>query len=263
MDLKESINYTVPYDYETMLYDFYVLTYIRKDIIDPYHQHFSGRFHQADYIKEDIEYAANILYPKLRKHLLGVLFVGNCPEVRYSLHFTNIAHTSLYHNPMFVEFINAIKTEPVQDVQISIKKAGGTQDESMNMGSVHAAQIALKKTGKIPSDFVEFAKKVFELGWKRAGGEYGGRTWASICSGWLDLNKAKTLDEMAIAIDFTYDLEHNTGVALNKVRGYENKWLRKALDKKGNAISIKQLLPYCSISMKKLALRVIYASSKE
>lgn len=73
------------------------------------------------------------------------------------------------------------------------------------------------------------------------------------------LSRAHTFDKIAIAIDHIYDLQHNEGSALSKVKEYSGDWLAWALNDKLRAKNIRQLIPKCSSDMKKLALQAARA----
>ena len=86
---------------------------------------------------------------------------------------------------------------------------------------------------------------------------FGGQAWANIAKGWLRLNRAKTRDELYVAIDHVYDLQHNTDTVFNKLKSYysdgSHRWIKQALDFKANILSMQELIPRVSGSMKKIA----------
>jgi hypothetical protein len=76
------------------------------------------------------------------------------------------------------------------------------------------------------------------------------------------LNNATDPAKTAVAIDHVYDLQHNTDTVFNKIKSYYDankgyKWIKEMLDFKANAKSIRELLPFVSSKMKKLALPIL------
>jgi hypothetical protein len=140
------------------------------------------------------------------------------------------------------------------------------------------AMYAIKKSGMTLSEWVTMCGKFFKDGaWF---GSYGGKAWYDICEGWLMLNNATSISgnmgvmsmlqkgakkpemqiPMGVAIDYIYDLQHNTGSVLNKMKAYYEggyKWLKESLDFKRYLKSLYELLPHVSSSLKQAALPVI------
>jgi len=87
-------------------------------------------------------------------------------------------------------------------------------------------------------------------------GGYGGKAWAGIAAGWISLYESQGDRGKNIAsIDHVFDLQHNTGSVFNKLKSYYKdktryKWLEYALDKKRDAVSLYELLPYVSPNLK-------------
>lgn len=79
--------------------------------------------------------------------------------------------------------------------------------------------------------FIQFSGICFnELLWN---GSYGGPKWANIADGWMKLYEAETPQDKMVYIDHIFDLEHNTGCMLNKVKRYSkggHGWIKQALD---------------------------------
>ena len=61
-------------------------------------------------------------------------------------------------------------------------------------------------------------------------------------------------------MDHVYDLQHNTGFALNKIPEYRGSWIEESLDHKAQAKDIRELIPFCSSDMKKLAYQAVRAA---
>ena len=97
----------------------------------------------------------------------------------------------------------------------------------------HKAGQALTLVGYQSLEFVELAKIIYSnLKWKR---RYGGQAWKKICEGWIKLYHANNINSKILAIDHLYDLQHNTGFALNKTIIFSGEWVQKALELKADS----------------------------
>jgi len=111
-------------------------------------------------------------------------------------------------------------------------------------------------------EFIDFAESVFnQLKWTSS---YGGPAWAAICVGWKRLDNAETNLERMIWIDHIFDLQHNTGTMLNKVKRWSKNgswdWIKRALDfKKSSTMPMIDFINRISPSMSFLAQRLRYA----
>jgi hypothetical protein len=247
---------------KVLLYDFYVLSYLSTLPLDPTQKGYSGSLlgRNPNEIKLDIEYAQSVLLPILVKKLKNALFLGVCAELRhifdkkqdYSLFKDN--KLCKYYLRYYSSLTGNVPDEfkPNRDV----KNPRVTAKEKAYLISYKAAMMAIKKTGSSTIAFAELARDLFkEMDWNSS---YGGNKWAEIADGYLLLAKSHTNNEKQIAIDHAYDLQHNTGTALNKVKDFaidtNFAWIQVALDHKRDAKSMYELLPECSSDMRKLAL---------
>ena len=139
-----------------------------------------------------------------------------------------------------------------------LKKKKKWDDSLLGRQDSHTA--AIKAAGDDPKKFVEIASSVYHsLDWQEG---YGGKAWGYIADGWLKLDAAKDLDEMATYIDHAYDLQHNNGTVFDKIRSYYKSdpskgglaWLARALDFKRDIKQPHSLIRRVSRKMKKLAL---------
>jgi hypothetical protein len=106
-------------------------------------------------------------------------------------------------------------------------------------------------------ELVKNFKKIFKIpAWNQS---YGGEAWVNICQAYIDLYNAKNIDQQIIQIDHVYDLQHNTGFALNKVYEYEfyEPEIEQALDRKATIHSPYQIIRSISTSFIELASRLI------
>ena len=247
---------------KVLLYDFYVLSYLSTLPLDPTQKGYSGTLlgRNPNEIKLDIEYAQSVLLPILVKKLKNALFLGVCAELRhifdkpqdYSLFKDN--KLCKYYLRYYSSLTGNVPDEfkPNRDV----KNPRVTAKEKSYLISYKAAMMAIKKAGSSTIAFAELARDLFkEMDWNSS---YGGNKWAEIADGYLLLAKSHTNNEKQIAIDHAYDLQHNTGTALNKVKDFAINtnfaWIQVALDHKRDAKSMYELLPECSSDMRKLAL---------
>jgi hypothetical protein len=247
---------------KVLLYDFYVLSYLSTLPLDPTQKGYSGTLlgRNPNEIKLDIEYAQSVLLPILVKKLKNALFLGVCAELRhifdkrqdYSLFKDN--KLCKYYLRYYSSLTGNVPDEfkPNRDV----KNPRVTAKEKSYLISYKAAMMAIKKAGSSTTAFAELARDLFkEMDWNSS---YGGNKWAEIADGYLLLAKSHTNNEKQIAIDHAYDLQHNTGTALNKVKDFaidtNFEWIQVALDHKRDAKSMYELLPQCSSDMRKLAL---------
>lgn len=267
---------------EKMLYDFYVLSFISTINLSPEKSKtttfgdvgFQGGFlSKSDRVKEDIEYAQDVLLPVLREKLTKGLFVSICAEIRHIKDRPqNYANTPLASSKVFKNYYRnyllldknlpkEFELRNLREPKGAIPKAEGYKR------SYQAAVKAIKETNSTPYEFVKMCQYAFNnMSWAAS---YGGKNWANICGGYLLLSDAKTKDQVSVAIDHAYDLEHNTGAALNKVKDFyitdENgkedfTWMSDALDLKRDATSMKKLVDRCSGDMKRLALQAMALS---
>lgn len=131
--------------------------------------------------------------------------------------------------------------------------------------------IAKKHFSNIDS-FMSVAKFLFlNADWSEY---YGGKSWANIVDSYFKLKSAASKNQLIMAIDHVYDLQHNTGTIFTKNPNYAKKttvidrngnksekldynWIKNALDFKRDLRSIKELLNKVSPGMRTLASRII------
>lgn len=123
---------------------------------------------------------------------------------------------------------------------------------------------AIKKSGISYRDFIEIAYFMFlENGWAES---FGGKMWADIAKGWLDLYDTDNLNDTVFRIDRINQLQHNNGTVFDKVDTYAEygnfEWLTWALDMKFTAKSVEDLLPYGSQQLASIAKRIEAAAKR-
>jgi hypothetical protein len=267
---------------EKMLYDFYVLSFISTINLTPEKAKtgtfgdigFQGGFlGKSDRVKEDIEYAQDVLLPVLKEKLIKGLFVSICAEIRHLLDRPQTyADTPLANSKVFRDYYRNISLigrgmpKEFELKRVREPKSAIPKSESYKR-SYQAAIRAIKDTNSTPYEFVQMCEYAFKnMSWAAS---YGGKNWAAICAGYRLLVDSKSKDQVSVAIDHAYDLEHNTGAALNKVKDFYIKdekgkedfdWMGKALDLKRDAKSMNKIIEKCSGDMKRLALQAMALS---
>ena len=261
--LFESVTYKSAKDVQFLLYDFYVLSYIMTLNINPQQKGFVGRFNQPETLKDDIDYASSVLLPHLKKHMLDALFFCICAELLHfpqkTFHDDNSEKVFDKHEVLYTCYkLRSPKWEDPPN-PVEPRKSPGPDRDELHLRSWRAAIQAIKNTGSSKDFFIRGAYDAFSKKnkWDR---QYGGEPWQNICKAWERLSAAKNYNEISVAVDHVYDLQHNTGFALNKIPEYNGSWIKSSLDHKAQAKNIRELIPFCSSDMKKLAYQAVRAA---
>jgi len=264
--LKEIREYNISKDKEVLLYDFYVLSYIRTlnfdsskpskisgfaDEPDKYGGFFGK---DPEELKSVISDAEKKLIPVLKKDLLDSVYYSICCEMRHALDKKQNVDTDYpefkKRHPKAYEYVKQLQS------------AWNSSGESFSrIESFKVANDIFSENDRY--EFVKASGEIFE-NWKW-GTAYGGKNWKDICDAWLYLDKAGSIMESIVCIDNLYHQQHNTGSVLNKVASYSKSgysksgsyaWLAKALeDKAVNWWNTPwKLLPKCSSDMRRIAL---------
>jgi hypothetical protein len=259
-----SVTYDLPHDPKVTMADFYVLSYLETM---PFDKIFASSVNSPDRIRglrykeyeNDLDYAKRIFYPNLQEKLLDAVYFAIAAEFRHGL--DNKQPKEIQDNPLYQQFI---KYHSAYKAGYENRKPGEDAELKGQSDSYETSYAALRraadKLGWTRTQVVSFAQTLFSKGrWNSA---YGGRAWAGIADGWLMLRNAQTLSQKAVAIDHVYDLQHNTDTVFNKLQNYYrasegHRWIKKMLDFKANAKSIRELLPFVSSKMRKIALPVL------
>jgi len=118
-----------------------------------------------------------------------------------------------------------------------------------------ALEYARKKQNLSKLETAMLLVEAFEFsGWK--GTSYGGKAWANIAQAYVDLAKARTVQDRTVYIDHAYDLQHNTGSVFTKVQSYykqgSQNWLGKALNWKRDVKDLRAFYDKVSYSLKEV-----------
>lgn len=263
-------NYTVSNNPEVLLYDFYLLSYLTTLPLSPDQKGFTGTLigRDASEIRMDISKAENTLLPVLRKQLSDALFIAVCAEIRHILDRSQ--NWEKYRgNVLLKSYIQnygmSVSHKIPREMQPRGEKPPMRTQQVDYRKSYSAVMKALKDTGSTPEQFVRLCADLFKNG--RWDTSYGGPKWAEIAEAWILLNKSpQTNQQLQVAIDHAYDLQHNTGTVLNKVVNYyingDITWLKKALDHKADLKNIRELMIRASSDMRKLALEAFKTAGK-
>ena len=286
--MEVQIFYKIPKDKKVLLYDFYMLSYLKGLLRKRKVQGPAGEYEEEYYpaAREDtnLDYSVNeaidTLYPALKQELLDATFFAVCAEIRHVFdNHSNLTRTIKGFENLWREYAKAYQYSRksmadreeltnvfgVRKPNIDKPEYQPPEAEALNnearLYSFASAKRAIKKTGRTEKDFIQMAEKIFDAyEWNSA---YGGEAWARICAGWLSLNAAKTVDEMGTWIDHVYDLQHNTDTVFNKLKSYYGNyvsgysWIKKALDHKASIKSPYEMIGEVSGGMKKMATAVI------
>jgi hypothetical protein len=249
---------------KTLLYDFYVLSYLSTLPISSVDKGFRGNLIGRDpvEVKLDIEHAQNVLFNPLIKKLKSAIFVALTAEIRHVFDreqdFSLFRNNELFKNYTRYYFELRGDMPPEFHSKRDIRTSKVNPSKNVYKESLIAASKAITKTGKSREAFAELCAKIFtEMDWYEG---YGGEKWKEIANAYMMLNNASSYRDKQIAIDHAFDLQHNTGTVLNKVKEFQidgsYEWLDTALSLKRDVDSMYKLLPYCSSDMRRLANEV-------
>lgn len=261
---------------EKLMYDFYVLSYLDQFNLDanigpktsgmgqimntP-----SSRRELDEDTKESFRDAKKTLLPFLKTSLSNAVFFAVCAEFRHILDANNNKaivefFKQLGEEKFIGKYITKYKMRNMSMHHFLTKRTEYNRKRYINDDRGYLDSFkSVKDTGIDSAKFISMAERAFtELSWPSM---FGGQAWAGICKGWTMLNRAQSDDNLFVAIDHIYDLQHNTDTVFNKLNIYkkngEFKWIKQALDHKANLSHPHELLTKCSGTIKVLALRIL------
>jgi len=284
---KRIHKYSIPSNKKRQLFDFYLLSAVQSLLSLP-----SVGFRDLDPDLElNITEAVNTLLPALRRDLLEAVFYAINAELRHTYQHKRMNQelvdtTFTDKEKQAYEYLKEYRDAHLRSRDVTDGPSSDVRPpESEKVDSQFSrnvmfkgAMYAIKKSGMTLPEWVTMCGKFFKDGaWF---GGYGGKAWYEICEGWLMLNNATSISgnmgvmsmlqkgakkpevqiPMGVAIDYIYDLQHNTGSVLNKMKAYYDggyEWLKESLDFKRYLKSLYELLPHVSSSLKQAALPVI------
>jgi hypothetical protein len=254
-----SYSYKIPGDREKRLYDFYLLN-LYKSFME--NQNYAKRLQTLPGVDDDtvkdleaiVQDGSRELGAEIRDDLLAAIVTAVSSEFRHIVDSnTHIdIEDFMKDKGVFENFKKWMRSYHRSLGQDKVPYYWNRPTDRKNQGSnksYTAASKATKSSGWDLESFMNIAMKAFKsLNW---GSSYGGKRWADIAKSWFKLKNAPE-KEWPIWIDHVFDLEHNTGTMLNKVKRFGKdgnySWIKKALDAKFSMTPI-QLARASSIPM--------------
>lgn len=286
---KRVIKYSIPTSKKRQLFDFYLLSALQSLLPLPS----VGYRELPPDLELNVTEAVDTLFPALRRDLLEAVFYSITAEFRHTSQYEDLnletvqsdftekeqaaymAYKEYYHYGKRL----SPETTPKPSTSSRPPEPEKSQNSSHRNQSYKSAMYAIEKTGMTLAEWITLCGKLFKDGaWYRG---YGGRAWYRICEGWLMLNRATSISgnfaaismlqkgskmpdvqiPMGVAIDHIYDLQHNSGSVLNKLKSYYEdggyNWLSESLDFKRYIKSLHELLPFTSSALKSIALPIL------
>jgi hypothetical protein len=260
--------YEPPTDKEHMLFDFYMLSYLR--------QYYGGRDEPSSAHREDLlDYTLDDVQDKLltaiRKDFLHALYYAVAAEIRHvfdQLEYEMTpegddpytADASAFSKEDLIERLGefSAEAEDVPEIRNYFSNLYDNTEFDRNQEvRKHASKGLSFDLAKQmdPVKFMSVAAEIFdESGWH---GAYGGENWARIARAWLKLRETESGPDLVVILDHIYDLQHNTGTVFNKLKTYakdgDYDWLKKALDKKKDLVNGREIINQVSPQMKRIA----------
>jgi len=276
------LKYNIPSDEsgfskEKMLYDFYVLSYLDQFCMDDVVGDKKGNFGEIIQrptlrrelsidLKDSFSDAKKTLLHHLKKEMLDAVLFSVSAEFRHIYDYNSDSQLLKFFGDMG-------QSDFFKKYTIQYKGRGGNLKSYLDNPNkdryrkkyksdnreYYDSFISVKNSGIDSITFIKIAKECFSnLSWKSM---YGGMAWAQICSGYIRLYNSQKENELFVAIDHVYDLQHNTDTVFNKLESYrkDNKydWIKKSLEHKKHVAEPHELLPKCSGTIKSIALAVL------
>lgn len=267
--LREGVTYKMPTGEGAAPYvmaDFYMLNYLRTTDIDLLAQHKRGGAIRAHDHMDDLLYAEKQILPTLKKELLSSVFFALCAEIRHIFDENDGSSGQPDFDDTVGLPLNTFKIYSFfgdyrENYDYSNPNTNNSERYGKEQFGYFRSYEAIEITRQDHNLTRHQTVRLFEEAYSKANWNdgYGGEAWANIARGWMRLNTAKTKDEIYVAIDHVYDLQHNTDSVFNKLKKYYiserggYRWIKEALDLKASILSMQELVPHLSGSMKKLA----------
>lgn len=281
--------YTVPISKQEQFFDFYMLEKllshnglisrsidkaIKAGISPTYVSNISNSVDDWS-LEDEVDYklleVADKLIPYLREMFLEALYFSIASEMRHSArdndyiiysynygryNYDYAIWRDLQNDINFrIPFLDNLKDYKTEYLDSSLYNSDVPRDRYVSY------MLSLKNySSKI--DFIKDAKVIFEEDeiWEDG---YGGESWSIICDAWLRLyraipNRKNRYQDIIIAIDHIFDLEHNNGNVFEKLVDYDTEnWMKSAFIYRKLTSNPWQLYKYISKGMKKIAAMAI------
>lgn len=216
-----SFKYKFPTDPDEALYDFYALSLI-PDSVETYRDSTNVNFDAV------IAETKETLFRGLRDELLRVGLFCITSELRHADPVISSGkggweRIKAEQPGKFTDLL--LKLTDYEDTKTQVFRFRGKSPAASIKDESNSYLQAWKKFVKTwkgsTEDFLTQASYTFAgnplIKWATS---YGGPKWAQIAEGIKALYLTRNVHKMQAAIDHVYDLEHNTGFALNKLRRY-------------------------------------------
>ena len=270
---ESAFMYSPPRDKSRLLFDFYMLAYLNSVVTEQERQEgeltLKGPSKDQLRLKLDdvdmIQHAYKTVVERLRKHMLAAVYYSIVSELRHF--YSSASSTALDLDGYEREDAENAMSDAHFDMEREyppMKKVAKAMAKTPRYGSVDRRILIklLDNTDMEPEDIVDMAGKAFYsygFPWQE---EYGGGAWMKITQGWEKLFYSSNVKNAAVAIDHLYDLQHNNGSVLDKLKEYGN-WMTLALDFKRDIKDFNSLLPFVSPALKRKAQSILHLSGHE
>ena len=278
--ISKNIESNAPSPPQYLMADFYLLSTMAS--LAKTHERISLKVNKN--ILYSIQEANNKLLNELKNKLLRDLFLCIAAEFRHVISEGNTSESvfneseydfgssnSDFLHEFYAHFtdsqISSASRNPSLDFSLIEEETGLSEEEIIKeLGATARIRSLYSLLKMAREDSMENVilktKSTFDLdAWDHS---FGGKSWSAICIAWLNLNKAKTMDEKMIAIDRIYDLEHNSGNVFDKLSSYEKNnddhaWISSLLDFKYAVVTLWGLYDVCSSDCKRMVAPTIKA----
>lgn len=283
-------DYELPNSVEKLVYDFYTLGLIRGQNYEFVKKNTDGLSYRSrtgrdtKELQEDIKNAEMKILPVVADKMISALFIGICSELAHATdirqNYDDPKRSKLKKSSLFKSFIKDIRAKQyTPGLESDRERADVGIDAFKSMSDSYKDRYksmlkAMKKTNSNMMDVIRICRYAFEnLVWNK---DFGGRLWVVICDALEQLkeysdrykinpNSEDTTENLMSLIDHIFDLEHNSGTALNKSFDFaiadDHEWLEDLLDYK------KYADPYAvakkaSSKMRKLGFEALKAAGQ-
>lgn len=239
-----SREYRAPSGPQALMADFYLMELLRTG--GPKYT----PSHRSDAIDYEIKHVDSVLLPYIKDHMMTMVGYAIASEFSHIFDMASGGQQSNdkrswmgynYGEEWAKEWIDGRLPERVE--------------LALAACSVSGIPLSMQEVLPYITDIVRLAGPAFsELTWPRM---YGGEPWHKACELWLNLARAKSGGDIAMAVDMIYQAQHNTGSLLNKNPQYHGIWLDHMLNLKYEANKPQDMMDMASSHVRRLASMVL------
>jgi hypothetical protein len=240
------LNYDIPTNKLQRLYDFYFLT-----------MHMSSGDNDKTF---ELTHAMEKLYNKVKEDVLNDMAFSIYSEIFHAFnsseYIEEVMDDGVTDVPELQDWVESLDHGFVQKLYDEFQEMGLTESDVGYKERNNVIRKALTTYRINPLRFMNFCKEGFVISYlwpnEEESGKSGGESWEMIAEAWIDLYNTKfdyadNGKKLSLAIDGCFDLQHNSGNALDKIKDYDR--LREALDFKRHAANAKEYFPLISKSL--------------